>query len=182
MAQGPAVLLEKLSGQPVRRYSTFDFGRAKDEHCLSAIVPESEARHLVFDLREQLPAGFIAFLGTMRWLGDERHNGGAELVVGKGESQFDILRLARADACNYGMDTEALVTELQSWHNSYGIDIFHAETATIEFTLDRLPADMRAFANEVYDFCPDIVDQGIGTVEALEQAIRDHKHVYLWWD
>jgi hypothetical protein len=182
MAQGPALLLEELSGQPVRRYSTFDFGRARDEQCLSVVVPESEARLLVFDLREQLSPGFIAFLGTTRWLGNERHDGGVELVVGKGESQFDILRLARADACNYGMDTEALVKKLQSWHYAYGIDIFHAETATIEFTLDKLPADMREFANDVYEFCPDVVDQGIGSVEALEQAIRDHKHVYLWWD
>ncbi len=178
----PSHSLGKVVGQTPRPYFTFDFGQMKDERCFSVVVPEEKARPLVSSLRKQLPSGFVTFVGTTRWIGDEKHDGNAEVVVGKGESQFDILRLARADACNCGMDTEDLAKKLQSWHHSYGINIFHAETDIIEFTLDTIPVDMRVFANEVYEFCPDIVDQGIGSVEALERAIEDHKHVYLWWD
>ncbi|MGH7172102.1 MAG: DUF4253 domain-containing protein [Gemmataceae bacterium] len=182
MAQDPAILLERLSGQAPRRYSTFGFGRIRDNQCLSVVVPEDEAQALVSALRKQLPPEFVAFVGTTDWLGDERHDGKAEVVVGKGESQFDILRLARTDACNYDMDTEEVITKLQSWHRSCGIDIFHAETDTVEFTLDNLPADIRAFANEVYEFCPDIVEQGVGSVDELEQIIKGYQYVYLWWD
>lgn len=182
MAQVAAALLERLSGRTSRPYSTYAFGRMRDEACVSVVLPEVEARPLVLDIRKQLPMGFLAFLGTTQWLGDEKHEGKVEVVIGKGESQFDILRLARTDACNYELDTESLIRKLQSWHNSCGIDVFHAETDTIEFTLASLPTDIQAFATDVYAFCPDIVDQGVGSVDALEQAIRDYQHVYLWWD
>jgi hypothetical protein len=46
----------------------------------------------------------------------------------------------------------------------------------------KLPADTQAFARDVYEFCPDIVDQGVGSVEAQEESIRDSGQVYLWWD
>jgi hypothetical protein len=154
----------------------------RDEQCLSVVVPTTEARSLVFALRTQLRSGFVAFVGTTQWLGDERHEGKAEVVLARGESQFDILRLARTDACNYDMGTEDLTKKLQAWHHSYGIDVFHAETDTVEFTLENTPADLQAFANEVYEFCPDIVDQGMGSVDVLKQAIETSHHIYLWWD
>ncbi len=105
-----------------------------------------------------------------------------EIVVGKGGSQFDILHLGRSDACNYDMGTEDIIRKLQAWDRSYGIDIFHAETDIIELSLLKLPEDMQAFATDMYEFCPDIVDQGVGSVEALEEAIKDSREVYLWWD
>lgn len=174
-------LVERLSGQTPRPYSTFEFGREKDSSCLSVVVPEDRARPLVFAIRGQLPSGFLAFIGTTRWLGDEKHEG-VEVVVGKGDSQFDILRLARSDACNYGMDAEDIIRKLRAWDESCGIDIFHAETDTIELSLLTPPADVRAFAEDVYEFCPDIVDQGVGSVEALEKAVGDYRRVYFWWD
>jgi hypothetical protein len=92
------------------------------------------------------------------------------------------LRLARSDACNYDKDTEEIIEKLQAWHQSWGIDVFHAETDTIELMLLALPANLPEFARDVYEFCPDIVDQGVGSVEALEQSIRNSRQVYLWWD
>jgi Domain of unknown function (DUF4253) len=72
--------------------------------------------------------------------------------------------------------------KLQSWHESIGIQIFHAETDTIQFSLLEQPKNLGFFARAVYDFCPDVVDQGVGTIENLEQTIAESKQVYLWWD
>ncbi|MBK6515411.1 MAG: DUF4253 domain-containing protein [Polyangiaceae bacterium] len=38
--------------------------------------------------------------------------------------------------------------------------------------LAKVPADVAAFAKDVYAFCPDIVDQGRGTVSALQRQIE----------
>lgn len=177
----PAVLLARISGQAIRRYSTVDFGRDKVHECLSVVTPNEQARSLVYNLRSELPAGFVAFIGTTRWLGDEQHKG-VEIVVGPGRSQFDILRLAKSDACNYGMGTEDIIMRLQKWHEAIGIDIFHAETDTIELTLTGIPGNWKAFAEEVYEFCPDIVDQGLGSLDALEDGMRNYQQILLWWD
>ena len=132
-------------------------------------------------LREALPPGSVAFIGTTRWLGDEQHEG-VELVVGPGASQLDIPRLVRSDAANYDMGTEDLVRKLREYDRDYGIGIFHAETDTIGFTLLNAPDDMPAFAADLYAFCPDVVDQGLGSVEALEESVEAYGQVYLWWD
>jgi hypothetical protein len=41
---------------------------------------------------------------------------------------------------------------------------------------------MLEFAKEVYQFCPDVVDQGTETVEALASERKRTNRVYLWWD
>ena len=107
---------------------------------------------------------------------------GVELVVAEGASQFDILRVAATDGINHGLGTEELIRELKLWDTEFGIDIWQAQTDVIQLRLKRLPVDMKAFAARVYKFCPDIVDQGVGSARALEREIAKHKAVFLWWD
>lgn len=168
-------------GVEVRNYSTFDFGREKNELAVSFIISEEKALEFLPKIRDSLGDGLIAFIGTTRWLGDERHSG-VEVVVAHGTSQFDILKVARSDAANYNMETEDLIKKLQDYNHKYGIDIFQAETDTIRLNVLQLPSDINSFARDLYSFCPDIVDQGVGSVDALEQAIINFREVYLWWD
>ena len=51
-----------------------------------------------------------------------------------------------------------------------------------EAAFETPPKDYTKFAREVYAFCPDIVDQGAGSVEELAKEIERTKSVYLWWD
>lgn len=174
--------LSEISGSPIRDFSTRDFGRDRNPDARSVVVPKAKTRQVLQQVRSDLGPGLTAFIGTTRWLGDEKHPDGEEIVVAKGDSQFDILRVAQSDAVNYGMVTEDLIKKLAVYDRNYGIDIFHAETDTIEFAFLKLPPDMPGFCKDLYIFCPDIVDQGAGTIEALENEIRRTHKVYLWWD
>jgi len=171
-----------VAGVEIRPYSTFDFGRDKEPAARSLLVSNKTGERVLKGVRERLPAGFIAFLGTSRWLGNEKHNGKSELVLASGADQFDILRVARSDAVNYDMYAEDLIVRLKKYHEQIGIDIIHAETDTIDFECTSLPANIVAFCDDLYEFCPDIVDQGVGSVEALADAVRRTKRVQLWWD
>ena len=176
-----AQILARLGAGEVRTYSTYDFGRVRDERCASVVVADEEAEALVFRLREALGPGLVAFVGTSRWLGDERHRG-VEVVVGPGESQLDIPKLARTDAVNHGMGTGEIVGKLRQYDEHFGINVVRAETDTIVFDLVGWPRDLAAFARDLYEFCPDVVDQGVGSVEALEEGLDVTGRVYLWWD
>ena len=46
----------------------------------------------------------------------------------------------------------------------------------------KLPSDLDAFSEEVYEFCPDSVDQGVGEVENLKELIKEMNGIWLWWD
>ena len=52
----------------------------------------------------------------------------------------------------------------------------------VEAVFVKQPAGMDAFAREVYEFCPDVVEQGVGTVKALADEMRRSGTLYLWWD
>ncbi len=165
----------------VRRYSTFDFGRQQNFNCISAIVPRDIANTSVFKIRERLKPGLVTFVGTTHWLGNESHDG-VEIVIGSGNSQFDILRLAHSDAINYSKNTEELIEKLQEYDRNFGIDIFHAETDTVEFGILNIPSDLLTFAEDIYKFCPDIVDQGCGSIFNLMEIVGVTGQVLLWWD
>ncbi|WP_168188864.1 DUF4253 domain-containing protein [Thermoflavimicrobium daqui] len=174
--------LEEELGQKARPYSTYDFGRQKDEQQVSFLVDSLETGfHLVLQYREKLPKDLVMFVGTTNWLGEERHHG-VELVIGYGKSQWDILRIARTDAANYNINTEDLITKLSQYHQQFGIDILQAETDTVLFDFIQLPNDLRAFCEDCYRFCPDIVDQGFGSIEDFMEAVEVVLFVRLWWD
>ena len=43
--------------------------------------------------------------------------------------------------------------------------------------------DPQRLARRMYRFCPDIVDQGVGTVAALAKSLKEDKpQLYFWWD
>jgi hypothetical protein len=174
-------LIQTLTKAEVRSHFTTDFGREHDLGGVSVIVPADKAKDLVLKLRGVLPHEMLAFVGTHQWLGKEKFKG-VEVVVIAGKSQFDILRLMRSNGANYDLATEDIVAKLVQYDSAFGIRIFHAETDVVEFDLLRTPGDMTAFANDVYVFCPDIVDQGVGDVKKLAEAIEAEGTVYLWWD
>ncbi len=47
--------------------------------------------------------------------------------------------------------------------------------------VSKLP-DADAMAKRMYAFCPDIVDQGTGSVEDLAKELRKTNEFYFWWD
>ena len=174
--------LAKVTGATLRGYSTCEFGRKRNPDARSVVVPKVKSRELLERIRGELGPGIVAFIGTTRWLGDEKHKGRVEIAMANATSQLDILRIARSNAHNYDMVTEDLVKKLAEYDRAHGIDIFHAETDTIELRLTKLPGDMAAFCRDLYGFCPDIVDQGVGSLAALEREIRKTREVFLWWD
>ncbi|WP_410795624.1 DUF4253 domain-containing protein [Parabacteroides sp. FAFU027] len=71
---------------------------------------------------------------------------------------------------------------MSEWKAKYGLIIIGCSGDWLQIEFDKLPTDLDAFAKEVYEFCPDSVDQGVGTIDKLKQTIKEMKGVWLWWD
>lgn len=177
----PQALLAAVTKSDLRDYWTNDFGRAKRTGGYSVIVPVERAQALLESIRGQVPSGYVAFVGTTHNLDDPSIKG-AELVMAPGQDQFDIVRLAATDAVNHGKTTDQIIEELKRWDAQFGIDIWQAETDTIQLKLKSLPEDLPAFSQRMYEFCPDIVDQGVGDIESLQAAVEQDGAIFLWWD
>ena len=174
-------LLENKLKVEVRPYSTTDFGRDRNSNAISFITPEKGSKLALIVVRDSIPDDYLAFIGTTRNLSKDNING-VEIVIIKSKDKLDILRTSKSDGINYDITNELVVSKIREWDKLYGVDIWQAESDTIQMKFETLPKDLNAFSKEVYKFCPDIVDQGSGDINHISQYLKDTKQVYLWWD
>ncbi len=53
---------------------------------------------------------------------------------------------------------------------------------TVDITFLQPVADVVALARRMYRFCGDMVDQGVGSLQALEEIVRTRQGAHFWWD
>lgn len=91
-----------------------------------------------------------------------------------------ILRYEQTDGMNYDITTESLIQRLEAW--GLQLTITGASDDWVEARIGKKISDWRSLAEEVYAFCPDVVEQGTGSVEALAEEMKRTNTLYLWWD
>lgn len=80
---------------------------------------------------------------------------------------------------------EEHVAIFKRWHEQYGAEIACVTGDVVECTVSRPPAnqqDALTLAREQYVYCPDIVDQGVETIENLGATLLNANVWYFWWD
>ncbi len=175
------LLCELARFGPVDSFS-WDSGRARDDSGISVAVPYDQGLKLLKTVRAKLPAGLVAFLGTTRVIGAQEKRRFVEVVVGPGEGPAAILRLARCGGGKGGPGTEAVVAKVDAWSRLSPLDLFHAETASLELLFAKVPPDVEALAKDVFAFSPDTVHRGCGTLEILTKQIGETGRILMWWE
>jgi hypothetical protein len=139
-------------------------------------IPEGMSMEAFKTLKAKFRAqGYLVFVF-------EGENNISGLATIKGTDELEILRYRRTDGINYDLENEDIVKKVSEWKAKYGLIVIGCSRDWLHVEFDNLPDDLNAFAKEVYAFCPDAVDQGVGSLEALSQAIKEMKGVWLWWD
>jgi hypothetical protein len=71
------------------------------------------------------------------------------------------------------------------WLEQYGAVVASVADDVIEMTVDRPPtsrADALFLARQHHVYCPDIVHQNLGSIEALAAGLLNGKTWFFWWD
>ncbi|MBQ4465919.1 MAG: DUF4253 domain-containing protein [Oscillospiraceae bacterium] len=79
---------------------------------------------------------------------------------------------------------EEIAAVLHDWHEKYGaVPALMTHDILEVYVPSPIPTEqaMEA-AKEQYLFCCDIVEQGVGTIGALADCLRQSKMWYFWWD
>lgn len=82
-------------------------------------------------------------------------------------------------------ETEVLMAAAKKWYEEYDAVLCAAGSDTLQFYLEQPVKDKqtaRKAAEEMYMLCPDIVDQGVCTLDNLEKSILGSHYWYFWWD
>jgi hypothetical protein len=139
-------------------------------------VKQDEAEDLVLRMREELQVlGYLPFISDF----DRK-----KVCISQVSDQFDILEIQLTNGENYDISNELVVSKLKDWHSRYPFTIIGADYDWVEVSLHVLPKDneLRAFAKEIFKFCPDIVEQGAGSLNGLIEEIKETQKLFLWWD
>ena len=124
---------------------------------LSIRVDRERARQIANDLEPILsPNGYHAFTSEIATPLETSN----EIVVLKTDDPFALLRIRSANGSNYGVTTDKLIETLREWDDRCDFRIVGAGHDWVELAFSSLPSDVCAFAEQVYQLCPDSVEQG----------------------
>ena len=142
------------------------------------VHPDSTADRIAAISDRIRPEGYIAYRSRMGF-GDEHDE---VCVLQTQQVDMAILRYEQTDGINYDITTDSLVSVLLEWSKELDLSITGASGDWVEASIGKEPKNWKEFAARVYAFCPDIVDQGTGSVAALEDEMKRTRTLYLWWD
>lgn len=178
----PADFLEEIraSGKNLRPLVGRDSnGEAVPAQGVTIDVAQKRAASTVRKLQVLAPAGWMVFES-------ERHfgigNRSDHVSILKADNLFQVVEVMGTNGWNYDISSSMLIERLRKWDERYGLTLRGAGFDWFEASFKKKPVKMLKFAQEVYEFCPDVVDQGAGTVEALEKEMKGSNTLYLWWD
>jgi hypothetical protein len=145
---------------------------------IAVSVPEDRSDTILAALRHKLAhLHYMAFVVEV--------NAGYKIDkigVLKGTDQYDILRVMHTDGDEYDISNQDVIDRLKEWEKISSFDIIGADYDWVEIEFRKLPKDLKSFAEEVYDFSPDAVDEGPGTVDGLIREISKTHRLFLLWD
>jgi hypothetical protein len=88
-------------------------------------------------------------------------------------------------AINLDIDGADHVAILKRWHDLYGAQLVTLSFDVLELLVPSPPMDPEEAATtalEQYAYCPDAVEQGVGSVPALAAGQVRSPSWYFWWD
>jgi hypothetical protein len=111
-------------------------------------------------LREQLPAEVQA---------------AQQGAIATRNPKFQPLYDHHTNGINCDVTTEDIVQRLEEWDALYTITISNVEPDGLVVTFAWLPEDLSALAQEIYEFCPDVIDQHFGCMDDLVEMMDEEE-------
>lgn len=140
----------------------------------------AKSYNLVFALKDIFKnKGYSIFLLENNFNIDSKPD---NIGVLKTVDKYTILKQIATDGINYDITNDSLISIIKNFDQKYSLELIGASGDWCEFIIHNEPESWIQFAKEVYKVCPDVVDQGTGTEQALADEMKRTKRLYFWWD
>ncbi len=96
--------------------------------------------------------------------------------------RYEILRLMGTNGWNYGIGPDSIVAWLRALEHDHAFVLTGMGFDWVEGRFPSAIGDADALARRFYAFCPDVVDQGTETADALARELGASHRLYCWWD
>ncbi len=113
---------------------------------------------------------------------DDSYKSYYDIVIAPISDQFELIKFIGTEPVNYDLSNQDVVEWFRKKHNEFDFDIIVANFDRIETILKSEPKSYEKLGNEIYDFCPDVIDQGHSDMNELIEHLKKNKHMWFWWD
>jgi hypothetical protein len=95
--------------------------------------------------------------------------------------KYAVVAAMDTNGDNYGIGTAGVIAWMKDLEREQPFILTGIGFDYLEGYFTTPVKDPKGLAQRMYEFCPDIVDQGVGTVSKLARELRDGS-LYFWWD
>lgn len=85
-------------------------------------------------------------------------------------SQFDVLREHQTCAPGYEPTNDEIVATVEQWDSQFGVIVSEVGPDRFAIQFKALPDNLDEFAQELYAFCPNIIEQDFGNYEDILES------------
>lgn len=144
-------------------------------------ISEEKAKQLVLKYHDVCKAnGNYIFLKELDF--DNEWNSLYDLTIVKATNQFEVVKLMNTQGPSYDVTNEMVINKIKKWDKQVGLQLIVVQEDRIEAQIDKLPKDLEIFTNEIYELCPDVIDQGYGGMDEMIDDYQLNKYFWMWWD
>ncbi len=179
--RAPVRTLERLSGAPATPLAGMDsLGDSTVTEGFAVSVPSDQAEALVAAAQPRfLDKGFYLFHA-------EQHFGiggrADRVALFPRRDPYEILRLIGTNGANYSIGSDSIVAWLRALEPEQPFVLTGIAVDWVEGRFTGPIRDPGELARRFHAFCPDIVEQGTGSVDALAKELVESQRLYCWWD
>ncbi len=185
----------ELAPEPVSRVDRHDAGTLMAEWWAESAAPSGGGH----DVSEQLLPFGPDFPGladraepdrppeeVADWLAGELTDGVARLgLVAASRGADALAQVGWMGPVNYSERTAPLSAILRSWEDRFGVRVVRLGFDTLDLSVSappKTPEHALAVAAEHWSFCPDSIDQGVGSLGDYARQIVGHHSWTFWWE
>lgn len=97
-------------------------------------------------------------------------------------SRAEVLAVYQTNGANCGIYTPDVIRWLDKLETTQPFLMTGAGFDWCEGTFTKPIADSKKLAKQMYEFCPDVVDQGTGDISRLALELKKTQRFFFWWD
>ncbi|GEM_PF-5471333 len=151
------------------------------------------------------PRDFSHTFGMSFCQAEKQYRDLALLVLFKAKQPFSLLWVRETNGANYDLTTQTIIDKLRTWQQLCEFYLIGASVDWVELCFSTLPIDLMQFSEDINQFCPDILEQGLlkpipenlseqerflfleyaletQTIEDLANYLQRKQQLFLWWD
>lgn len=105
-----------------------------------------------------------------------------QLIIFPTTDKYEAIATLGTNGCNYGVGTGYVLQWLQELEAVQPFIVNRIRHDSLELKFLSPLQDIENWADSMYEFCPDIIDQGFMSRERLVEHLKTSDYVSFWWD